>query len=588
MESKRLINQNNLFIQLNELEYENNRLKELCKEYQFLLGDAKQGIWEWDIINDVYIIFTTSKESYSYNFDGESFSIESWKKMIHPDDVENTVKNLQSVLYEKQEVFEYMYRLQTKSGNFRWVLSKGKSIKNKEGNIIRLTGSHADITEKLELEKKLYDLAYYDPLTNLSNKEKLYLDFNELVKSQSSDSKTGMAFLFLDIDNFGYINNLLGYNEGNNILKRLSVFISNRYHNHLISRVSADEFIIIYLIEDDSAQIERELEQLLQELRTKNFIDHYDISLSVSIGVSIYREHGEEFYDLLKNADTALYYAKQSGKNRYELYQEHMELEVFNCIDLVNQIRVGMKKEQFKMYYQPIVTTKTGVLVSLESLIRWEHKFNDYISPNTFIPIAEESDIMKSLEKWIIGEVFKQIKTWVNKGNMPFFVSINLSSKGLIESNLVEFLIEMLEKYQISADKVEFEVTETSLIENINHSLVILNELRKIGFRIALDDFGNGYSSLNYLKKLPLNKVKLDKSFLDEMENSEKDQLLVKSIIELSHNLDLKVVAEGIESLKQIDLLENMDCDYIQGYYYGKPMPVNEIEEWMRENNLKR
>jgi len=588
MESKRLINQNNLFIQLNELEYENNRLKELCKEYQFLLGDAKQGIWEWDIINDVYIIFTTSKESYSYNFDGESFSIESWKKMIHPDDVENTVKNLQSVLYEKQEVFEYMYRLQTKSGNFRWVLSKGKSIKNKEGNIIRLTGSHADITEKLELEKKLYDLAYYDPLTNLSNKEKLYLDFNELVKSQSSDSKTGMAFLFLDIDNFGYINNLLGYNEGNNILKRLSVFISNRYHNHLISRVSADEFIIIYLIEDDSAQIERELEQLLQELRTKNFIDHYDISLSVSIGVSIYREHGEEFYDLLKNADTALYYAKKSGKNRYEIYQEHMELEVFNCIDLVNQIRVGMKKEQFKMYYQPIVTTKTGVLVSLESLIRWEHKFNDYISPNTFIPIAEESDIMKSLEKWIIGEVFKQIKTWVNKGNMPFFVSINLSSKGLIESNLVEFLIEMLEKYQISADKVEFEVTETSLIENINHSLVILNELRKIGFRIALDDFGNGYSSLNYLKKLPLNKVKLDKSFLDEMENSEKDQLLVKSIIELSHNLDLKVVAEGIESLKQIDLLENMDCDYIQGYYYGKPMPVNEIEEWMRENNLKR
>lgn len=586
METEKITHQKELNKRINELRKENKRLKEVCKNYKLLLDDSKQGVWEWDVTNDLYRIFTSSKESYSYNFDGESFSLETWKKMIHPEDVDKAVHNLQSILDKKKEVYENMYRLQTKSGDYRWVLSKGKAIKSSEGDVIMLKGSHTDITEKLELEQKLFDLSFYDSLTKLSNKEKLIIDFNELVRSQSTHS--GIAFFFIDIDNFGYINNLLGYNEGNKVIKRFSQFLSSRYYNHIISRFSVDEFIVIYQFEGSIEEVKMELEQLLQTLRTKCFINLYDIRLSVSIGVAIYKEHGQEFYDLLKNSDTALYYAKENGKDRYEIYHEHMELKVFNYIDLVNQIRVGMKKEEFQMYYQPIIDAKKGNIVSLEALIRWKHTRNGFISPNTFIPIAENSDIMKTLEKWIIEEVFSQIKTWIDEKELPLFISINLSSKGLLERNLVEFLKEMLDKYQICPEKVEFEVTETSLIKNLNNSLEILNDLRKIGFRIVLDDFGKGYSSLNYLKKLPLNKVKLDKSFIDEMETSEKDQLLVKSIIALSHSLDLKVVAEGIERLKQKDLLESMGCDYIQGYYYGRPMPVNEIEEWLSEKYPKK
>lgn len=189
------------------------------------------------------------------------------------------------------------------------------------------------------------------------------MDFNKLVKNRPDKSKIGIAFFFIDIDNFGYINNMIGYKEGNKVIKRVSQFLKNRYYNHLISRFSADEFVVIYKYEGSTIEIESELEHLLRKLRSQCFIKQYDIRLSVSIGVAIYKKHGQEFYDLLKNSDTALYYAKENGKDRYEIYQEHMELKVFNYIDLINQMRVGMEKEEFQMYYQPIVDAKTGRIV---------------------------------------------------------------------------------------------------------------------------------------------------------------------------------------------------------------------------------
>ncbi len=557
-------------------------------EYEVILKYANLKVWTWDIINDTYSITINSDNTDSYNLNGDRFSIESWKKAIHPEDVDKAAENLEKVLIENYESYESMYRIQTKDGIYRWVHSKGKAVKDSQGNIIKITGCHTDITEKLDLEKKLFNIAYYDSLTKLPNKEKLFKDYNELLKSQSTNSQAGLAFLFMDIDNFGYINSILGYDKGNKIIKKFSNFLIERYPNDLVSRVSADEFIVIYSYKGDLSNIEKEAEALLRSIRDSNFVKGHDIKVSISVGISVFKEHGEEFYDLLKNADVALYCAKRNGKDGFKIYHNHMELKVFDYVDLINQIRIGLSKKEFQMFYHPIIDIKTGLMAGLEALIRWKHTQKGYIPPDKFIPIAEETGIMLMLEKWIIEEVFKQVKTWVGKGEMPIFVSINLSSKGLIESNLVEFLDEMLRKYKVNPQKIEFEVTETAMLDDVSHSIEILNQLVQKGFKISLDDFGTGYSSLNYLKSLPINNVKLDKSFIDCVVENKKDKFLVESIIGLSHSFDLKVIAEGVELEEQVDLLKDMGCDYIQGYYYGKPMNVTDTEDWIRKNYIEK
>lgn len=437
-----------------------------------------------------------------------------------------------------------------------------------------------------ELEKKLHYVTYYDSLTKLYNKDKIHIKFKNLQKNNFLGYN--IAFFFVDIDNFAYINSLLGYNEGNNIIKRFSDFLKFRYENHLIARLSADEFLIIYKFAGSKAGLESELDSFVREIRDRSFSKVCEINLTISIGVSIYEEHGSNFYDLIKNADTALFCAKANGKDRYEIYKNQMELNVFDNVDLINQIKVGLKKDEFEMYYQPIISTDTETLAGLEALIRWKHTKNGFIPPDRFIPIAEEYGMMLQIERWVIESVFYQVEKWVDMGDIPIFVSINLSSKGLLENNLVEFLTELLTKYRIEPEKIQFEVTETSMISNLGASVHILDELRETGFKLALDDFVVGYSSLNYLKNLPINKVKLDKSLIDNIVKDNKEKLLIKALIDMSHYIDLEVVAEGIEMQEQAELLSSLNCDYIQGYYYGRPSPKEQINKWIKNYYLEK
>ena len=436
------------------------------------------------------------------------------------------------------------------------------------------------------METKLFNLAYYDSLTRLPNKEMLIKDFNKVIKYSLSDGEIKLAFFLIDIDNFGYINSFLGYEEGNIVIKRFAEFLLTRYPDDLVSRVNADEFLVLYKYKSSLSNIEIETKKLLQTIRDYNFINEYEVKLTASIGVSVYKNHGEGFYDLLKNADIALYSAKKCGKDSFKIYQEYMESNVFHYVELDNQIRLGLLKKEFQMYYQPIVDVQTGFVAGLEALIRWNHGKKGYVAPGEFLHIAEETGRIVILEQWIIEDVFKQAKAWCNKGEISIFISINLSPKGLIQNNLDEFLDKMLKKYKVNPKIIKFEVTETAMIEDVSNSIHLLNTLVEKGFNVSLDDFGTGYSSLNYLRNLPITEVKLDKSFIDSILERKKDMILVESIIKLCHKFNLKVIAEGVEFEEQVRLLKNMGCDYIQGYYYGKPMNVIDTEDWIRKNNI--
>lgn len=565
-----------------ELKRDKEYLEKKCERYKLVLEGSNDGVWDFDVEEDKYHLYIKDVEGCEYSMRYQIFRIDDWKEKIHPDDRENAYKVLEEFISSGKRFYENTYRVLTKKGYYKWIKSKGMAQFDEKNKIVHIAGSNTDVSEQIEMQNNLYNLAYYDKLTGLANKENIKTIFNNLISNENENAN--IAFVYLDIDDLSYINNTLGYSTGDDLIKNVSSFLIERYaHKHHIARINADEFLLLYVNYKSLDIFEDEISSLLSEIKNTKFLEGTDVSISVSVGISIYRVHGHGFFELLKCSDTALYFAKKNGKDQYRLYDASMAKSVYNTVDLINQIRVGIEKKEFQMYYQPIMDAKKGFFVGLEALVRWIHSKRGMISPAEFIPVAESSGQIKSLEKWIIQEVFRQVKEWEEYMDFPIFVSINLSARGLIEKNLLEYLSQLLEIYSIKPDHIEFEVTETAVLHNIEHSMKVLSELKDMGFKISLDDFGTGYSSLNYLKNLPIDKVKLDRSFVENIDRNNKDQLLVQSIIELSHRMELEVVGEGVETHSQNELLWALGCDYIQGYYHGKPQDASLIDKDLKE-----
>jgi diguanylate cyclase (GGDEF)-like protein/PAS domain S-box-containing protein len=406
--------------EINLLKKENEKLKEICKRYKLIIEGSNDGIWEWNIEKDIYTVSLRDREFFDYNLHDKELSISDWEKLVHHEDLEKSLNNLKDFISGKIPYYRNVYRMVDKNGKSRWILSKGKGIKNNCGVITHIAGSHTDITEKLEMEKELYELAYSDYLTKLSNREKMFRDFKEFVKNGVEEKQ--IAFFYIDIDEFGFINNTLGYEEGNRIIKKTARFLEQRYgEKGYIARISADEFLVMYIKDKNDNKIEKELSDLIGEIKKINFFEKHNLVLTVSIGAAVYKEHGEDFFELIRKADTALYCAKKNGKDQYHIYSPQMEARVYGNIELVNQIRIGIDKKEFEMYYQPVFEAKTTQLVGLEALIRWNHPFKGIVPPMDFIPIAEDSGQMVSLEKLIFEDVFSQVRKWIDKGENANF-----------------------------------------------------------------------------------------------------------------------------------------------------------------------
>ncbi|MGL5258004.1 MAG: bifunctional diguanylate cyclase/phosphodiesterase [Proteocatella sp.] len=564
-----------------KIKQEKEYLEKKCERYRLALEGSNDGIWNFEVVENKYHLYIKDGEGFEYNIRYQIFNMEEWKLKIHPDDRENAYRIFKEFILSGRVFYENTYRVLTKKGYYKWIKSKGIAQFDKDNSIIRIAGSNTDVSEHIEMQNDLYNLAYYDKLTGLSNKENIKTTFNDMVSNEGENKN--IAFIYLDIDDLSYINNTVGYSNGDELIKNVSTFFVDRFKNSgHVARMNADEFLLLYADYKDIEALETEILNLLSDIKNVKFLKGHDITISISAGVALYRVHGHGFFELLKCSDTALYFAKKNGKDQCRLYDSSMGKSVYNTVDLINQIRVGIEKNEFQMYYQPIMDAKKGFFVGLEALVRWVHSKRGMISPAEFIPVAESSGQIKGLEKWIIHEVFKQVKTWEEYMDFPIFVSINLSARGIIEKNLTEYLKELLAVYGIKPKHIEFEVTETAVLHNIEHSMRVLSDLKHMGFKISLDDFGTGYSSLNYLKNLPIDKVKLDRSFVENIDKNNKDQLLVQSIIELSHRMELEVVGEGVETSSQNELLWELGCDYIQGYYHGKPQQASLINEGLK------
>jgi diguanylate cyclase len=452
-----------------------------------------------------------------------------------------------------------------------------KAFKVKELESIRY--SMVDTFSRLDTEKKeLYLMARTDSLSGLSNRNSLNEYINRLILT-SKRIKKEFAFLYLDIDHFKSINDSLGHNIGDELLQSISLLFKKILRpSDFIARIGGDEFVIIIEDYESYFDLSNVIDRIQNEL-TKNWtIKTHPINISCSIGVSLYPKNGETQIDLMKNADIAMYEAKKLGRNQYHFFTETLNETVQNSILLDKNMRLALKNDEYELFYQPKVELKTSEITSVEALIRWRTPTDGIINPDTFIQLAEDNNFIQELGVWIIDEAISQYVDW-RKKNIDIAISINISAKQLLKSNFAEELISKLRFNQINPSKIDLEITEYIFMQNSTETNSNLDKLHDYGISISLDDFGTGYSSLSYLKKFPITYLKIDKSFLDDF-NTKEGSTFVETIVKLGQTLNMKIIAEGVEKLEQVEYLKKIKCDQYQGYFCSRPLKAKDFEEF--------
>jgi diguanylate cyclase (GGDEF)-like protein/PAS domain S-box-containing protein len=440
-----------------------------------------------------------------------------------------------------------------------------------------------DITEKKEAEETIRFHAYHDVLTGLMNRKALDEHFTF---SKSLMENQRIAVLFLDLDRFKTINDTLGHLIGDQILKEAANRIQTSIGpKDVLARLGGDEFVI--LLQDISSidEIIKIAENILQAFVPTMHIPNQVLHLSASIGIAVYPEDGIDIYNLLKNADTALYRAKDAGRNRFQFYDVSMNLHSYARLALENDLRLAINNNEIIFHYQPIVD-KNKKLIGTEALTRWNHPLHGLLQPGEFIGLAEEVGLIGILGKEGNKKVWKQFKAWKDQHDACCRISMNISSKHFENSNFIKELKMTLDEYELSPKDIELEITESIAMNHSDTTNNKLNELKEMGVAISIDDFGTGYSSLSYLKSFPINRLKIDKSFIRHCISNFQDQSIIKAIIAVGHSLGFEVIGEGVETEEQFDFLISEGCDGFQGYLFDKPLHPNEYSKWFATQNI--
>ena len=432
----------------------------------------------------------------------------------------------------------------------------------------------------VEREEQLFQQAYYDELTGLPNRHAFKNDLlNDLHKAKR-DNKRGCV-LFIDLDNFKKINDSQGHSAGDQLLKETATRIQRCLREtDLVSRLGGDEFAVpLYDISGDR-DIHRVASKIIASMAIPFILGDRENFLGTSIGISIFIDDGDNPEALLMNADTALYQAKEQGRGRYVFFQQEMNQNAKNRVVLEADLAYAVQRNEFYLQYQPQVALNTRQVIGAEALIRWNHPKRGFVAPGEFIPIVEESALVLEVGNWVLREACTQFMSWRTAGTTPQRIAVNVSIRQFMDEHFIPVVTEVLKQLEMPAECLELEITETLLVEDIDNIILTLDKLSKLGVHIALDDFGTGYSSLNYLSRFPIDILKIDKSFIDHSATNENDRAIVKTIIAMAQSLGKETIAEGVEDAAQLALLEELECDYIQGYYFSRPLLPDEFLQY--------
>ncbi|QZY54840.1 EAL domain-containing protein [Crassaminicella profunda] len=436
--------------------------------------------------------------------------------------------------------------------------------------------------ELLKKREQIHHLAYYDSLTGLPNRA-LFEEKISIALEEAKLNKGKLALLYMDLDNFKKVNDTIGHMFGDLLLKNVGRLLKKYLGGRAtVTRLGGDEFVAVLPKIEGSQELIPIIENMIKSFQNPWILDDSEFYITVSIGITLYPKDGETSHILLKNADTAMYSAKNNGKNSYHFYTPDLNEKMLEKLEMENNLRHAVERDEFIVYYQPKVQIHTGRIVGAEALIRWKHPTKGMIPPSQFIPIAEETRLIVPIGEWVLRNACRQNKTWQELGYHSMVVSVNLSVIQIQQPNFVETVKKILKETGIKPSCLELEITENIIMKDFECANNILNNLRKLGIGISLDDFGKGYSSLNYLKQLEIDVLKIDKAFVDDITENNHQQAIVKAVIDMAHSMNIVVVAEGVETWEQFKFLKDLHCDKVQGYLFSKPLPVIEMEVMMR------
>ncbi|MBB6213973.1 diguanylate cyclase (GGDEF)-like protein/PAS domain S-box-containing protein [Anaerosolibacter carboniphilus] len=561
-------------------------LKDSEERYRLALEGTSDGIWVHDTTKEENFVFNRTKEILGYEEDEMPNTLESWQSIIHPEDIVETMEIRSKYLSRMIPSYEHEYRLRAKTGEYRWIASRGKAVWDEHGNPVRMIGSHKDITNQKLAEEKIYRLAYYDSLTDLPNR----VVFDESLSTVLEEAKAKRemtALLYLDLDNFKMVNDTLGHIFGDLLLKNVGELLKRCLDERgIVARVGGDEFCILLSSINSKEEVIPVVEKVLAAFQNPWILDDREFYITTSIGIAAYPLDGEDRHTLLRNADTAMYGAKDYGKNNYRFYTVDMNKKIVEKLEMSNSLRRALERKELLLYYQPQVDLEKGKIVGVEALVRWNHPIWGMVSPVKFIPIAEETGMIMAIGEWVLREACSQSKKWREAGYPSIGFGVNLSAQQFQQQDLVEMIHSIILENELEPQHLELEITESLAMKDLEHTVDILKRLRSLGIKIALDDFGTGYSSLNYLKQLPIDTLKIDKSFVNDITMGSNEEAIAKSLITLAHSMSLIVTAEGIETKDQYMFLQEQCCDKAQGYLFSKPLPPDALERLLVEESV--
>lgn len=557
------------------------RANQLAEVIQTAQQIAKFGTWDWDSKTDQHYWSEGIYSILGIEPKEQPPSKNAFLHALHEDDRDRVKKTFNKAL-EDQSLFEIEARVRLPANRERVFQQRGQVIRNPRSGVIRMTSIIYDITERKESEKRLSYLANYDTLTTLPNRH-LFKDRLDHALAQAERNKNEVALIYLDLDHFKSVNDALGHHAGDELLVEAAIRIKKFIRSSdTIARLGGDEFIILIDQFESSNQIAAVADHILYQLNQVFHIEGNEIFVSASMGITLYPEDGKDFETLLKNADSAMYLAKEEGRNSYHFFTEELNRLAQEKLKLENGLRMALERDEFELYFQPQIELTTGNVIGAEALLRWLPNQN-MVSPARFIPILEETGLIVEVGEWVLNEACKTVKSIHAQGFDSFKIAINLAARQLRQADLPKTIGSILKYHQVEPIFIEIELTESTLVDE-RISKTNLEKLEQLGVFLAIDDFGTGYSSLSYLKRYDVDILKIDRSFISDINVDKNDDAVTSAIVALSHELGMQAVAEGIETVEQLEFLQRTKCDIAQGFLIGRPMPTRQFMQWLEEH----
>ncbi len=553
-------------------------LRESEERYAVAIRGINDGLWDWNLKTDE--VYFSPRWSSMLGFDeGEiGNALDEWFGRVHPQDLPQLQTAIGFHIDGKTPHFECEYRIQHSNKEYRWVLSRGLAVRDKEGKAYRMAGSQTDVTDRKRTEERLSYDALHDALTGLPNRV-LFMDrLSQRLEYTKRHPGNLFAVMFVDLDRFKVINDSLGHLVGDKFLVSVARQLQACLRpEDTISRLGGDEFAVLLNEVNEVSNTVRVAERIQTQLKSAAMLKTVNRSSTASIGIAMYNGNYAEAQEMLRDADSAMYRAKVQGGNRYQIFDTTMYENALSILQLETDLKLAVEKQEWQVYYQPIVSLENGEISGVEALLRWNHPQRGMVLPNDFIPIAEETGLILQIGEYVLHQACAQAKIWRDNGYSKLWISVNISGRQFQDKTLVKMVKRVLNETGLPSDGLRLEVTESVAMRDLDYSISVLNDLNKLGVNISLDDFGKGYSSLSYLKQFPLKVLKIDRSFIQDNDTNKSGEAITSAIIFMGQTLNMEVIAEGVETEEQLNFLKSQFCDEVQGFLFSRPMPADEL-----------